>query len=89
MTALGRVLTIQRAMVPAIERARYLTLLRARRTHYQGADCRFWVFEEIGLPGLFIEFMEANDAPTLKAAHASAPEKLRDPSRVYSEVEID
>jgi hypothetical protein len=86
---MGRVLTIQRAMVPAIDRARYLSALRARRTHYKSADCQFWVFEEVGMPGLFIEFMEAKDAPTLKAANAAAAEKLRDPSRVYIEVEID
>ena len=86
---MGRALTIQRAMVPAMERARYFEKLRTRRSHYQNADCRFWVFEEAGLPGLFIEFTEAQDADTLKAAHAKAPERLRDPSRVYTEVEID
>ncbi|HYV98253.1 MAG TPA: hypothetical protein VE967_12410 [Gemmatimonadaceae bacterium] len=83
-----RALTLQRAMVPAIDRAKYLAALRHRRAHYHNADCRFWVFEEAGLPGLFIEFVEANDAETLRAAHARAPERLRDPSRVYTEVEI-
>jgi hypothetical protein len=83
-----RVLTMQRAMVPATERARYMVRLRERRAHYVAADCRFWVFEEIGLPGLFIEFTEAHDQATLAAAHANAPERLRDPSRVYTEVEV-
>jgi hypothetical protein len=85
---MARVLTIQRAMVPATERERYMARLRDREAHYKGADCRFWVFEEVGLPGLFIEFTEAGDQETLSAAHASAPVKPRDPSRVYAEVEI-
>src|SRR5262249_48636150 len=66
---MARALTIQRAMVPATERAKYFARLEGRRAHYQRADCRFWVFEEIGLPGLFIEFTEAHDAATLTAAH--------------------
>jgi hypothetical protein len=85
---MARALTIQRAMVPATDRARYFAKLGDRRAHYQQSDCKFWVFEEIGLPGLFIEFTEAHDAATLTAAHARAPEKLRDPTRVYNEVEI-
>jgi hypothetical protein len=86
---MARALTIQRAMVPAVDRAKYFEKLRERRSYYETANCRFWVFEEIGLPGLFIEFIEANDPEILKAAHARAHEKLRDPSRVYAEVEID
>lgn len=85
---MGRFLTIQRAMVPATERERYMTRLRERRRHYANADCRFWVFEEVGLPGLFIEFTEAGDQETLTAAHASAPVQPRDPSRIYTEVEV-
>lgn len=86
---MGRVLTVQRAMIPATERARYFAKLRARKAHYAGASCRFWVFEEVGLPGLFFEFTEAGDAATLRAAHAKSPEPVRDPSRVYAEVEIE
>ena len=48
---MARSLTIQRAMVPAMERAKYLANLRTKMAHYQSADCRFWVFEEVGLPG--------------------------------------
>jgi hypothetical protein len=86
---MARVLTMQRAMVPATERARYFAKLRDRRAHYTHANCRFWVFEEAGMPGLFFEFTEATDSATLSAAHANAPERLRDPSRVYTEVEIE
>lgn len=83
-----RALTIQRAMVPAVERARYLAALRARRAHYERAGCQFWVFEERDLPGLFMEFTEATDADILSAAHADAPVRTRDPARVYTEVEV-
>ena len=86
---MARAMTIQRAMVPATDRDRYFAKLKARRVHYQQANCRFWVFEEIGLPGLFMEFTEAQDAATLAAAHAKAPERLRDPTRVYTEVEVE
>ena len=86
---MARVMTIQRAMIPAMRREQYLARLHNRRAHYLDAGCRFWVFEEIGLPGLFMEFAEAGDAATLTAAHVAAPEKLRDPSRVYAEVEIE
>lgn len=85
---MARSLTIQRAMVPAVDRAKYLASLRAKLAHYQSADCRFWVFEEVGLPGLFIEFTEAGDVEQLRAAHAKAPERPRDPNRIYTEVEI-
>jgi hypothetical protein len=46
------------------------------------------VFEEAGLPGAFLEFFEAPDAATLASAHASAPDRVLDPARVYHEVEL-
>jgi hypothetical protein len=75
-------------MVTAIEREKYLATLRDRLKYYQAADCRFWVFEEVGLPGLFIEFTEADDLERLNAAHAKASQKPRDAARAYTEVEI-
>jgi hypothetical protein len=86
---MARVLTVQRATVTRGERAAYLERLRAKEQHYLAAKCRFWVFEESGLPGAFMEFTEADDASTLSAAHASAPERPLDPARIYSQVEID
>jgi hypothetical protein len=85
---MGRVLTIQRMMVPSTDRARYVERLPARRAQYERANCRFWVFEELGLPGLFMEFTEAKDAATLTAAHREVHERPRDPARLYAEVEI-
>jgi hypothetical protein len=83
-----RAMTIQRSTVPAGERANYAKRLKALRSHYTAAKCRFWVFEETSLPGAFIEFTEADDPETLSVAHASAPHKTLDPSRVYQEVEL-
>ena len=83
-----RAMTIQRSTVPASERANYAKRLKVLRSHYAAANCRFWVFEEASLPGAFIEFTEADDPQTLTVAHASAPHKTLDPSRVYQEVEI-
>lgn len=83
-----RALTIQRSTVPAAERANYRERLRALRSHYAAANCRFWVFEESSLPGAFIEFTEADNQQTLIVAHANAPHKVLDPSRVYQEVEL-
>ncbi len=85
---MGRVLTLQRSLVTPTDRSRYLERLKVRQAYYKSANCNFWVFEESGLPGAFIEFTEARDARTLRAAHAGAPETLLDPSRIYAEVEL-
>jgi hypothetical protein len=82
------VMTVQRTTVPASERARYFERLRASRSHYTAANCRFRVFEETGLPGAFIEFVEADDETTLTVAHANAPHRILDPGRIYNETEI-
>lgn len=83
-----KALTIQRATVPSGERSRYFDRLRAKLAHYTASRCRFWVFEEEALHGAFIEFTEADDAETLARAHASAPDRILDPARVYKQVEI-
>lgn len=83
-----KALTIQRSTVPSADRTNYTNRLKALHSHYAAANCRFWVFEELSLPGAFIEFTEADDEQTLSAAHASAPHKTLDPSRVYQEVPL-
>ena len=83
-----RALTIQRSTVPSAERANYTKRLKALRSHYVAANCKFWVFEETSLPGAFVEFTEADSEETLSAAHANAPHKTLDPTRVYQEVEL-
>lgn len=79
---------MQRSTVHSAERANYTKRLKALRSHYAAANCKFWVFEESSLPGAFIEFTEAANEQTLTVAHAHAPHKTLDPSRVYLEVEL-
>ena len=85
---MSRSLLMQRYIVPQGERPKYLERLRRKRDHYVRANCRFWVFEESGLRGAFLEFVEAADEQTLVAAHAEAPEQLIDRGRIYREVEL-
>lgn len=83
-----RALTIHRSIIPASDRAKQLERLRAKRDHYQGKNCRFWVFEEAAVRGAFLEFVEADSAAIISAAHASAADAPLDAGRVYIEVEL-
>ena len=85
---MARALTLQRSIVPMHQRKEYIQRLRERRDHYARASCEFVVFEEVGLPGAFIEFAEASDAGTLARAHSAAPGAMGDAARIYQEVEI-
>ena len=84
-----RALTIQRTLVTPPERERFQAQLRRKRDYYAKANCRFWAFEEMELPGAFLEFVEAADPETLARAHQAAPEPVIDPNRVYMEVELN
>lgn len=83
-----RALTVQRTLIPPQERKRYAERLVRRQEYYAGAGCRFWAFEEAGLPGAFLEFFEGPDAPTLTRAHQGAPDPVLDAGRIYLEVEL-
>ena len=83
-----RALTIQRSVIPAAGRARQLDRLRSKRDHYRSKQCRYWVFEEAAVHGAFLEFVEADSAEALAAAHASAPDAPIDATRVYLELEL-
>ena len=83
-----RALTIHRRIVTPGDRARYLEGARKRREHFERSGCNFWIFEEAGLPGAFVEFTEGPSRPTLAAALAGAPEGGGDPARVYEQVEL-
>lgn len=83
-----RLLTIHRALVTLSDRQRYLDKLKSRKAHYVASGCNFWVFEEVGLPGAFIEFTEATESQKLAEAHRGAPDGILDPARVYKEVEL-
>ena len=83
-----RALTIQRSIIPATDRKRQIDRLRAKRDHYHGMQCRYWVFEEAAVRGAFLEFVEADTAEALAAAHASAADPPLDAARIYLEVEL-
>ena len=83
-----RALTIQRSVIPASDRERQLERLTAKRDHYRGKQCRYWVFEETAVRGAFLEFVEADSTAIITAAHASAPDAPIDATRVYIEVEL-
>lgn len=85
---MGRALTSQRSVVLGAEREAFLQRLRARQDYYQAAGCRYWVFEERDMPGAFVEFIEAGDAKTLRAAITKAPERGPGSARIYEEVEL-
>ncbi|MDB4899071.1 MAG: hypothetical protein JWN53_879 [Gemmatimonadetes bacterium] len=85
---MSRTLTIQRTLVTPPDREKFAQRLQRKRAHYASAGCKYYVFEETGLPGAFLEFFEAPDAATLTRAHASAPERVLDPARLYHEVEL-
>jgi hypothetical protein len=85
---MSRVLTIQRTLVMPPEREKFALTLQRKRAYYASVGCRYTAFEEAGLPGAFLEFFEAPDAATLSRAHASAPDRVLDPARIYLEVEL-
>ena len=63
-----RCLTIQRTLVTPPDRDEVRRAAAAQaRDYYAQAGCRFWVFEEAGLPGAFLEFFEAPDADDARA----------------------
>jgi hypothetical protein len=85
---MARALVMQRTIVPMPERARYMERIAKRKVYFASANCRFWIFEEAGLPGAFVEFTEANDRATLQAALEGSPDRVVDMNRIYQEVEI-
>jgi hypothetical protein len=83
-----RALTLQRSIVPAGGRQKFMDKLQARHAYYAKANCTYWAFEEAELPGAFIEFIEARDGETLARALAGAPDPVVDAARIYQEVQL-
>jgi hypothetical protein len=77
-----------RTVVTPGDREKFFERVQSREAHYKGAGCQFWLFEEAALSGAFIEFTEAPDAATLKAAHLTAVNPPLDPNRIYTQVEL-
>ena len=83
-----RVLTMQRSIVPKLDRQKFLDRLPQKKAYFQRSRCRYWVFEDVELTGAFIEFMEADDLETLLAARADSPERNERPVPIYKELEL-
>jgi hypothetical protein len=84
----ARAISMRHTVVPSQDRGEFRDRAGRARTHYSGAGCRYWLFEESGLPGAYVEFFEANDPDTLHRAHRSAPEPIAQAARMYVEVEL-
>jgi hypothetical protein len=84
----ARAISMRHTVAPAADRSEFRERARQSRAHYASAGCHYWLFEEPGLPGAFIEFFEAGDADTLQRAHRSAPAPLAESARMYVEVEL-
>lgn len=89
-----RALAIQRLVVPARDRARYLEGLARRKAIFRREGCNFWVFEEAEIIGAFVEFAEAGSAEALAAALAAAAETDAGPKEgarlpIYIEVPLE
>ena len=82
---MARVLTIERSKVSSHERDDYFAGLRERRDRLRAAACNFWVYEDPGEPGLFVEFTEARDADTLVAARVAESQSS---APILTEVEL-
>ena len=79
---------MNKTLIPDGQRAQYLEHLKQRRAHYATANVNFWVFEEGGRSGSFLEFTEAKDVETLTGASSRAPGVTAGIPRIYHEVEI-
>lgn len=86
--AKARSLTLRRVTIPPQQRDRYYQQISERARHYAISDCRFWVFEDVEMPGVFIEFVEADDDVTLIAAQQAAPGQVVSQPSIYHKVEI-
>lgn len=83
-----RAVSMRHTVAPAAERGEFRERARRSRQHYLSAGCKYWLFEENGLAGAYVEFFEAPDAETLQRAHRSAPDPIVDTARVYAEVDL-
>lgn len=85
---MARVLSMRHTIVPPADRAEFQARARRLQSHYRGRGCRYWLFEEMALPGAYVEFFEANDAETLRQAHAGASGGIDHAARTYTEVDL-
>lgn len=80
-----RALSMRHTVVPSGERDAFRKRVHETRTHYAGAGCRYWVYEEEDLRGAYVEFFEAPDKETLAKAHDGSDQPA---PRLYVEVDL-
>ena len=76
---MSRALTIQRTLVTPPERERFHEKLRRKHEYYANANCRYWVFEEVGLPGV-----EDQSELTCSGENLAGRERRPDPDDLRS-----
>lgn len=85
---MSRAISMRHTVVPSAERDEFRARARESRSHYTGAGCRYWLYEEDALPGAYVEFCEASDKVTLAQAHQARPDRALQGARMYIEVEL-
>lgn len=84
---MARVLATHGLHFPVEQRADVLAALRARKAALTRHHCNYWVFEDVNLPGVLLEFYEAPTRETLVLARdAIGVEAPGQP--IFSEVEL-
>jgi hypothetical protein len=84
---MARFLTMQRSIVPANDRDEFHKKMKERRAHFEKSNCKSWAFEEVGLAGAIIEFIESGSEEALVKALRSAPGSAGEYARIYRELE--
>ena len=82
-----RYLTMQRSIVPSGDREGFRQKMKERKAHFERSDCRAWSFEEVGLAGAIIEFVESDNEQALVKAVRTAPGASQENARIYKELE--
>lgn len=85
---MARAISMRHIVVPSRERGEFRARARSALTHYTAKGCHYWLFEEVSLPGAYVEFFEASDRDTLLQAHRDAPQPVPESARMYVEVEL-
>ena len=83
-----RALSMRHTIVPSGGREEFREKASRSRAHYSAAGCHYWLYEEAGLPGAYVEFFEAPDSETLLRAHRAAPDPIVESAPMYVETEL-
>ena len=84
---MARFLTMQRSIVPVGDRKEFKQRMVERKAYFEKANCKIWSFEEVGLAGAIIEFVESPDEQSLRKALLNAPGSAGEHARIYKEME--